>query len=213
MAWCDPDGAGQAGLVIIQALLSLEAGEVCPAFSPIADSPFQVSESFLGGAFGDFYPPGGVFPFPAVPLLVELDGGGGGGLAPKLPSGGPGPSCRRSVRPRCAWPRPCGPFGLGPAQSGKLALLSFGHHFNLCPVLFLGKGLKALNLPFQILSLVGGGHSGIEHSDTFWARHFHQNCPGRQLAGRDGELAYPKPSPGGNIAYPLLASPIREFHG
>jgi len=44
--------------------------EVCPAFSPSLKSLLQVPESFLGSAFGDFYPPGGVFPFPAVPLLV-----------------------------------------------------------------------------------------------------------------------------------------------
>jgi len=31
----------------------------------------------------------------------------------------------------------------------------FGHHFNLCPTLFLS---EALNLPFQILFLVSGGH-------------------------------------------------------
>jgi len=43
----------------------------------------------------------------------------------------------------------------------------FGHHLNLYPTLFPGKGLKALNLPFQILFLVSGGHSGVEHRGAF----------------------------------------------
>ena len=49
----------------------------------------------------------------------------------------------------------------------------FGHHFNLCPTLFMSKCLKALNLPFQILFLVSGGHSGVEHRGAFWAKRFY----------------------------------------
>jgi hypothetical protein len=79
--------------------------------------------------------------------------------------------------------------------------------------LFLGKGLKALNLPFQILFLVSGGHSVIEHGDTFWVRRFYPDGPSRQWAGRDRKLSCPKPPPGSDIADPLLTSPIRELHG
>jgi hypothetical protein len=89
----------------------------------------------------------------------------------------------------------------------------FGDHPDLCPPLFSGKGLKALNLPFQILFLVSGGHSGVEHRGAFWARRFYQDCPSRQLASRDRELPRPKPPPGSDIADPLLTSPIRELHG